>query len=213
MAAREYAANPTDVQSAPLRLLGESAMPNAKNQLRSFYINMRNSMPDILRTKKSSDICVRIIDWSVFQRAQTVMCYTPFGSEADISAVMMYIIESGKTLLLPVTTSKDGDMVAVRVDSIDSLRAGNFGIMEPALCNIAPQESIDLILVPGLAFNHDGYRVGYGKGYYDRFLPRCVNAVTTGICYDVQICDVVFQSEFDIAVRYVITDDSILEVL
>jgi len=185
---------------------------DTKSKLRSYYKNIRNGMSEYERRQKSADICVHIIDWAVFQRAQSVMCYTPFGSEADISGVMMHIINSGKTLILPVTTSKDGDMVAVYADSIGTLRKGNFGIMEPELYDIAPPESIDLILTPGLAFNHSGYRIGYGKGYYDRYLPRCVNAITAGIAYDVQLCGDVFASAQDVAVGHVVTNDGIYEV-
>ena len=185
---------------------------DTKNQLRSYYKNMRNGMSDSERRQKSADICANIINWAVFQRAQCVMCYTPFGSEADISGVMAHILNSGKTLFLPVTTSKDGDMVAVCLDSIDTLRKGNFGIMEPELCDIAPPESIDLILTPGLAFNRKGYRIGYGKGYYDRYLPQCVNAITAGIAYDIQMCGDAFESAIDIAVRHVVTNDGIFNV-
>ena len=111
--------------------------------------------------------------------AKTIMAYCAIAPEPDITPVLEEILGQGKTLLLPRCES-DGIMTARVIDDIAALIPGAFGIMEPPEdCPVFPAEDIDLILVPGLAFDRKCHRLGRGKGYYDRFIS---GQRTMGIC-------------------------------
>ena len=182
-----------------------------KNELRQHYKNMRDSLSQEHASEKSLNIIARLKQLDVFQNANTVMCYTAFRSEVLTLSLMQYILQTDKKLLLPVTTTKNGDMHAQQIYNIDDLTHGNFGILEPEQNSFSYNtHDIDIILVPGLAFNRHGYRIGYGKGYYDRFLPSCINATTIMLAYSLQECGCAFQDTNDIPMNYIITDKELI---
>lgn len=122
-----------------------------------------------------------ILNHPWFQTAKTIMAYCAIPPEIDLGPLMDLVLEQGKMLLLP-RCEGDGTMTARRIHDLAELEPGAYGILEPkpdASC-VRPDE-IDLILVPGLAFDKKGGRLGRGKGYYDRFLEK-TEANTVGVC-------------------------------
>lgn len=116
-----------------------------------------------------------------FQQAKTVMAYCAIRPEVDLTAVLETILASGKTLVLPRCEGK-GVMTARVIKSLTELQRGGYGIMEPGKDTPeASGEDIDLVLVPGLAFDRACHRLGRGMGYYDRFLKE-YRGKTMGIC-------------------------------
>lgn len=183
-----------------------------KQELRTSYKKQRDKLSRLQIEQKSHAIAGTIIALPAFSSAQNIMCYASFGSEVCTRPIMSHILSNSKSLLLPNTLSKNGDMIAVQIQNMSQLHTGNFGVLEPADRHPAAfdPKDIDIVLVPGLAFNHAGYRIGYGKGYYDQFLPKCPNAVSIALAYDFQICDTRFEHEHDIAVQYIITDSEVI---
>lgn len=128
----------------------------------------------------SPAICQRILEHPWYQEAETIMAFVPKSPEPDIFSVLQDILSQGKTLILP-RCGERGTMTARQVKELESLQSGAFGLLEPGPeTAIFPPEEIDLMLVPGMAFDEAGRRLGHGKGYYDRFLPQ-TNAKTLGI--------------------------------
>ena len=126
-------------------------------------------------------LCREILHSQWFQNAGSVMAYAAIPPEAELRPVLEAALEQGKRLLLPRCDS-DGIMTARLVRSLTELQAGAYGILEPAPdAPIVPASEIDLILVPGLAFDRCGRRMGRGKGYYDRYLTGYAGK-TVGIC-------------------------------
>lgn len=121
----------------------------------------------------------RIMEHPWFFGAKTIMAYCAIAPEPDITPVLEEILAQGKTLLLP-RCEEDGIMTARLIDDLAALKPGAFGILEPPPDSaVFPPEDIDLILVPGLAFDRRCCRLGRGKGYYDRFIS---SQKTMGIC-------------------------------
>ncbi len=137
--------------------------------------------------------------------AKTIVAYYSLPDEVDTHALIDELLADGKTVYLPKVVS-DEEMVLCRYTGAESLQQGAFGIMEPVGAQIVADEVIDVVLVPGMAFDGDGNRLGRGKGYYDRFLrsfsrPR---PQLIGVCFDFQKVDVVPTEPTDVQVDVVI---------
>lgn len=123
----------------------------------------------------------RIMCHPWFQEAKRVMAYSAIPPEIDLEPVLGLVLKQGKTLLLP-RCEENGTMTARIVPDLRELVPGAYGIREPRPeTEIFPPDRIDLILVPGLAFDKKGRRLGRGKGYYDRFLTQTTGK-TIGVC-------------------------------
>lgn len=179
-----------------------------KKLLRESVLNKRKSLtPDEVR-KASEAIVAKLAQSSCIKGSNVIMSYMPYGNEVDIKPFNKWVLDCGKILLLPRVLN-DSDIDAVRVNDIDTgLVKGSFGILEPA----SEKESfstdlIDVILVPGVAFDVQGNRLGHGRGYYDRFLALCKSdTVFLGIAYSFQVFGSIPFDECDIRVHEVITE-------
>jgi 5-formyltetrahydrofolate cyclo-ligase len=148
---------------------------------------------------------------SFFQKAQTIAAFCSIGTEIDTMPLLEEILKSGKNLYLPKTDKTKTLIEFHPVLDLKTLIPGRFDILEPPEGAILQPEEIDLILVPGLAFDSRGHRLGYGQGFYDRFLkmikPGCF---TLGVAYSFQIIDKTPNIEHDIPVNAVLTEKYLL---
>lgn len=127
-------------------------------------------------------LCRRILESAWFRQAKVVMAYCAISPEPDLQAVLEAALTQGKVLLLP-RCEAGGAMTARRIRALPELETGAYGIREPGPgSEVWSPEKLELILVPGVAFDRRGGRLGRGKGYYDRFLPK-TNAVKVGVCF------------------------------
>jgi len=139
-----------------------------------------------------------------YKEANTVMAYIAARGELSLKFVIEDILSTGRRLVLPRCESP-GVMTARVVDGLDQLEPGAYGLMEPARgCEIAPPQEIDLILVPGTAFDREGNRIGQGGGYYDRFLPE-TRAVRAGVCHNAARIEHIDAQPHDMQMDFVIT--------
>lgn len=154
--------------------------------LRAEYRAKRRELPLQTRTEWNALIEAQVLSWDVFACAQTVLYYLPVGAEAGTISLAEKILAAGKTLLLPRCPAR-GRMEAVQVRSLSALAPDAYGIPSPpADAEPFPPERISLALVPGVAFDREGNRIGQGGGCYDRFLPQC-SAKKAGIAFSVQV--------------------------
>ncbi|MGT2772059.1 5-formyltetrahydrofolate cyclo-ligase [Streptococcus marimammalium] len=155
--------------------------------------------------KQQSDqlLLEQLIALKEYKEAKTIATYLSFDYEYDTSLLIHQAHEDGKKVLVPKIVSK-GEMVFVSYDE-DDLSLSSFGVREPNNYQSVLKNEIDLIHVPGLIFNHKGYRIGYGGGFYDRYLKDYEKATISTI-YQCQLKE--FNPEnHDIAVRKVLLDE------
>ena len=137
--------------------------------------------------KFHKEINSHISNSRLFLEGKVIMAYLAVPGEASVDASISTALSMGKTVCVPFILEEEGQMQAVRLVSLKKLGTDRFGIRTPQepVEVIAP-EDIDLVLVPGLGFTAQGDRLGKGKGYYDRYLPRCRNAVALGVAFEAQ---------------------------
>jgi small GTP-binding protein len=121
------------------------------------------------------------------------------------------ITEQDKKIIVPITDIESGTLSLSYINSMDDMKKGAYGILEPKTVRKADENNIDVILVPGLAFDRNGGRMGFGKGYYDRLLESS-KAVKIGLCYDFQILEKIPTEIHDVPMNFVITEKEILEI-
>ena len=149
-------------------------------------IAVRRALSDTARTHSNAALCARIMALDCFKKAENILLYAAFGGEADLSALAVEAARQGKTLAYPVCG--EGFSLTAAVPGPDGWEVGAYGIRTPILSRSAvlPPDKLDLVLVPCTVFDAACRRVGMGKGYYDRYLPRCPQAVWLGVAFEVQ---------------------------
>jgi len=140
------------------------------------------------------------------------MLYASFRSEPETMHLLEKLLERNVCVALP-KCRKNGIMEAFIVKDVCSLQSGTYGILEPQEEFHVPPEEISLVLVPGCAFGKDGSRIGYGGGYYDRFLLQCKQAVKVGLCYSSCLANRLPREKFDVAMDVVITEQGVVNKL
>lgn len=191
----------------------ESAKDKAetpKEKQRSEYKKIRNRIGEQKRKADSFMICKRIEALKAFKESKNILLYSPFGSEADINELFDIAIRAGKNVFFPKCELVDGknDMIFYRIDSQDKLETGYMGISEPDIHNHHLEKldgNPDLIIVPLLVFDEDMNRMGYGKGFYDRFLLENDCKTSIGVAFDEQKSDKVICDDNDVKLNMIVT--------
>lgn len=177
-----------------------------KKAARARYKALRAEIVGEQKAAFDTAICERIISLSSFRFADTVLTYSPIGSEINANGIALRALELGKRVAFPVCDKEIGEMTFKYVSSLDDLVCGAYSIPEPnadAECFAHIQHSI--CIVPALAFDKRGFRLGYGGGYYDKFLKK-FDGVTIGITYDALIADTLPTGVYDVPVDVIITE-------
>ncbi len=188
-----------------------------KNEIRRKARQLRDSLSTHDMHSKSSAIQDRL--WQLIQERQfqAIMFYAAFGSEVRTQDCIARTLDSGRMVIVPICIEDNGRQLLPSrlLDPESELTEGCFGIPEPKPeCRRPfPPEKIDLIVVPGLAFDEDGHRIGYGGGYYDRFLARCPQALSVGLAYEMQLLKNVFPAAWDAPIHMIITEDRVISCL
>lgn len=134
---------------------------------------------------------------------EVVMLYHALPDEVPTQALMDQLVAQGKTVVLPRVVN-DTDMELRRYTGLQDLQEGAYSIMEPTGELFTDYDAIDVAIIPGMAFDSDGHRLGRGKGYYDRFLSRVPSLYKIGLCFSWQMVDYVPYDEHDIMMDEVI---------
>jgi 5-formyltetrahydrofolate cyclo-ligase len=178
-----------------------------KQELRNEMQEQRTALSAEQVESHSRLIAAKLNELDPIINARRIMGFASIRNEVDLSFFLEGQAVQGKTVLLP-RVEKDGNLAAVEFGGWHLSRPGAFGIMEPTGPVCSP-DGIDAILVPGLVFDGHGYRLGYGKGYYDRFLKRLPpNTFICGVCYEFQVVDDLMPYDKDMPVHWIVTEKS-----
>jgi 5-formyltetrahydrofolate cyclo-ligase len=181
-----------------------------KKELRKEIKNRLRQQTEIERNKKSLAIKKKLFSLPEFKRATIVMMYVSCDWEVNTETMIDDALKIGKKIAVPYVLSKEKRMVpALLRDRMKDLTKGPYGIPQPSKDSYAPvaPQAIDLVVVPGVAFTEGGKRLGRGAGYYDTFLRGLSKETTTvGIAFSLQVVPDMPQSERDVPVTTLITD-------
>ena len=159
------------------------------------------------RLKWSQKIMERVLSLDAYARAQAIFCFASMPTEPQTIPLLTRMIDEGKQVYLPIPRVL-GQMDAVPLRAVDELRRGKYGIMEPLGGEPIAPEALDLILLPGAAFDRGGGRLGRGGGFYDRYLAS-THALTVGLAFELQLMNAVPRDAHDLPVQMVVTEAQI----
>lgn len=182
-----------------------------KSILRKEVLQKRNSLSDSQIARRSKLIQEKLIGSAEFIESKSIGVYLPVGSEVQTDHIIRNALELDKTVLLPRVIINELDFFIVEKHDYyhDSFDVNKFGIKEPKKTNMK-LDFIDLLIVPGIVFDSYGYRIGYGYGYYDKFMAEKNFSKSIGLAYDFQVMkNPIPKFEFDKKIDILITDDRI----
>ena len=164
-----------------------------------------HALPAEARAAASRHLREVLLAQPIWSHASRVLCFAPLDEEPDITSVMDDAWQAGKAVALPRYDSGSRRYEAARITALSQLVRGQFGVLEPGPgCPATPLNQLDLVLVPGVAFDLTGRRLGRGKGFYDRLLAE-VRGHKCGVCFDAQVVPEVPEEPHDVRLDSILT--------
>jgi 5-formyltetrahydrofolate cyclo-ligase len=186
-----------------------------KKELRKKIQEARDRLPAEERDALSAHVADNLWSLPAFATARSVLFFISFRSEVNTVPMIERAIADGKTTCLPSTDVESRGMIASRVlDMEKDLVLGNYDILEPRpeAVRPVPAGSIDVVIMPGVAFDASGRRLGYGGGYYDRFLGKCSpRCRLIALAFELQLVDEVPCAEHDRLIHTIVTENRIID--
>lgn len=178
-----------------------------KNELRAYYRNIRREMSD--KENKDRLIFSMFSKSEYFRKFDNFFVYVSGEIEVDTIELISFLLKHNKSVAVPLCDTDKCTMEFYSISSFDDLESGAYGIYEPKKeCLKITADENTVCIVPGLAFDKSGFRIGFGKGYYDRFLSE-FKGESVGLCYDECFSDILIKDKFDMCVSAVITETCI----
>ncbi len=179
-----------------------------KEKIRAYMKAQRKQLSKEEIEEKSAKITLALFSCDALKNVNTIMVYLPSFNEVRTDKMTEKFFEEGKKVVAPVTDEENISLTPYLFTDTKELIKGAYGIKEPKKDFGVEKSEIDAVIVPGIAFDKNGNRMGFGKGYYDRFLEG-FGGKKIGICYDFQIIDAIPTNEHDIAMDYIISEENI----
>ena len=180
-----------------------------KSEIRKINKIKRAAMDGGEVTQKSNAASKLFLASSLYENAKHIMLYKSLGNETDTTDIINAAFRDGKIVYFPVTDAQSGEITPCFATNETEFVKGAFSVSEPANTEVADVGEIELILVPGIAFDKKGARVGFGKGCYDRLLQNS-SAIKVGFCYDFQLCEEIPSEQHDVTMDYIVTETRII---
>ena len=173
-----------------------------KKELRRQIRERKRAMTEAEIVEKSRALGELFANSDLYREAKTIYGYLPYNQEVRTVPMLQQAIRDGKRVAVPRVCGEE--MIFYYMTDFDRVEKSGYGIPEPLGDEPVADDPTALVLMPGLAFDAEGHRIGYGGGFYDRFLAQEPNHPTLALCYDFQMLPKVETEEFDIPVDYVL---------
>lgn len=176
-----------------------------KTELRSKYKKLRKNLSADLKNELDRKIFERLTALPEYKSADSIFAFISKDIEVDTEAVINDALNSGKKVAVPLCDVDTTTIEFYYINSYEDLKDGFYGLLEPDIEVCEKAESSDLMIVPGLVFDRNGYRLGFGKGYYDRYISD-YKGLTVGVCYSRCIENELPLGYYDKPINLVVTD-------
>ena len=180
-----------------------------KNQLKESVLEKRNSLPKEDIMEKSNKVKDNLFNLEQYKKSKVAMFFVSFNSEVHTHDMIKEALKN-KTVIVPKIVHQEIEP-SVIIDFDNLIPSGKFGILEPIETMKIAYKNIDLVLVPGIVFDKEGHRIGYGFGYYDKFLRKVPKAIKIGLAFDFQVVDKIPREMHDIPVDLIVTEERVVE--
>jgi 5-formyltetrahydrofolate cyclo-ligase len=186
-----------------------------KQTLKQEIFKKRNSLNKEDINKKSIEIKNNLFSLPEFKKAKNIVIYVSFNSEVDTKEIIKELLKNKeKKVIVPFVEKNNPILQLSELKDLNELEPKTFDILEPKEKSIREfnPEKVDMILIPGVVFDLNGHRIGYGFGYYDRFLKTIKNNhIKIGLAYDFQIVDKIPEEQHDVPMDVIVTDDKVIQ--
>ena len=184
-----------------------------KKKMRAEAKESRLSMEPQIKSSFDKKICNKLLNLWAVRETETFLCYVSTDIEVDTKEFINSLLSSGKKVAVPRCEGGPSEMNFYYINSLDELSSGSFGVLEPESNKekMLTETENTMCIVPAFMFDKSGYRLGYGKGYYDRYLSKYKGS-TIGICYSQNIKDELFHGKFDRTVDMIVTEKQIITI-
>jgi 5-formyltetrahydrofolate cyclo-ligase len=187
-------------------------MNTLKNELRQKYRALRDSFGEEFIQKASESACQSLINIKEFINADTVLLYYPTKNEISPLPLFELCLKMTKTVAFPVCKTENSTLIYKKINKLDNLSPSTFGLLEPnGDCEEIHCSENTICIVPALLFSREGHRIGYGKGFYDRFLAN-FEGTSVGFSYSLTLCDEIPKDKYDIPLNMIITESEVLKI-
>ncbi len=161
--------------------------------------------------QKSAAIMEKLFALKEFAEAKTILFYASKKDEVQTFAMIQKALDMGKRVALPITVVEGKNLVLSEISNVKGLMAGAFSVPEPAEYMPVQADAIDLVIVPGIAFDEKGDRIGHGMGYYDKLLKTMPQARFVALAFEFQIIPDVPEEAHDVRVHKIVTEERVIE--
>ena len=189
-------------------ILTETTLQEKKRHIRNRLKKIRAALPEASRHAASATIARKILAMEEVTRADSVFCFISYGNEVDTHGLLEYFLAQGKHLAVPKILP-DKTMIAVPFAAWSELKPGELGILTPA-SSLPEDRHFDVVITPGLGFTAEGFRIGYGRGYYDKWFAGHPAGRKIAVCFDAQLVDELPVDTTDVPVDSIVTEKRII---
>jgi 5-formyltetrahydrofolate cyclo-ligase len=183
-----------------------------KEVLRQRILQLRDNMDPADIRQKSLKIKETVLGLPEYAKADVIASYVNKGSEVETKLLIRKALASRKKVLIPMTQSNTRELLYSEISSLDNLVLGRFGIPEPRHVKIRDLATAKLVFVPGVVWDIYGYRLGWGKGYFDTVLSHLSDSsLSIGLSFDLQLVEQVPREQFDLPVKMLVTESRVIQ--
>ena len=181
-----------------------------KTRLRSCLIHRRSQIGNDQITRHSQTIQCRLMELPEIRACKSIFCFVSLAEEVNTRSLIDSMLQEGKLLTIPkIIHSKE--MIAVPFKRWSELSPGQLGILTP-ISSVPYKEDIDICIIPGIGFTENGTRLGYGQGYYDKWLAKHIVKYKIAVAFEYQLVDNLPTDANDIAMDMIVTEERVIKI-